>query len=83
VVVDSTSCFGPYAVCEQGICYFTDKQQRRDINLYEFRTGKARKVLSIEPPWTFNIAVSPNGRTLLYTQPDQLGSDLILVGNLR
>jgi hypothetical protein len=84
-VVDSTTCLGLYAVGEQGIYFFApaDKQERRDISFYEFATGKTRKVLTIENPTAWSMAASPDGRTLLYTQKDQVGSDLMLLENFR
>jgi Tol biopolymer transport system component len=84
-VLDSTACGHAYAVWEQGIYFFTptDKQGHRDISLHEFATGRARKILTIENPAVWAMAVSPDGRTILYTQVDEAGSDLMLVENFR
>ena len=54
-----------------------------DIRFYEFATGKTRKILTIERDISDYIAVSPDGRTILYTQMDEAGSDLMLVENFR
>ena len=54
-----------------------------DIRLYEFSTGKIRKSLTIERGISEQIAVSPDGRTILYTQLDEAGSELMLVENFR
>ena len=85
MVLDSTACHPSYAVWEQGIYFFTptDKQGHRDISLHEFATGRARKILTIENPAVWSMAVSPDGRTILYTQKDEAGSDLMLVENFR
>jgi Tol biopolymer transport system component len=82
LVFDSTGCLSPYAVWEQGIYFFTpqDKQGRKDLTLYDFRTRGARKILTIETTGAFFVAASPDGRTILYTQ-DETGSDLMLVEN--
>jgi serine/threonine protein kinase len=56
---------------------------KSDIRLYEFSTGKTRKILTIDQRITEWIAVSPDGRTILYTQLDEAGSDLMLVENFR
>jgi Tol biopolymer transport system component/predicted Ser/Thr protein kinase len=83
LVFDSTGCLSPYAVWEQGIYFFTpqDKQGRKDLTLYDFRTRGARKILTIETTGAFFVAASPDGRTILYTQDDKTGSDLMLVEN--
>ena len=60
-----------------------DEQGRRSICLHDFVTGKSRKLVTIERPVTYRIAVSPDGRTLLYSQVDETGSDLMLVENFR
>ncbi|RPJ53226.1 MAG: hypothetical protein EHM23_31360, partial [Acidobacteria bacterium] len=82
-VVDSTSCQGPYAVWKEGIYFLTrsDQQEHRNLNLYDFSTGKTRKIPSVELPDAMFIAVSPDGQTILYTHYDQAGSDLMLVEN--
>ena len=60
-----------------------DKKRHSDLSIYEFATGKTRKILTIERPVGTFIAVSPDGRTILYTQKDQAGSDLMLIENFR
>jgi hypothetical protein len=39
--------------------------------------------LSLEQPISFGLTISPDGRTLLYEQLDNVGSDLMLVENFR
>jgi len=74
-----------YRVGEQGIYFFKprDEQGFSDICFYEFATGKTRKILTIEGRVGDYIEVSPDGRTILYDQGDQAGSDLMLVENFR
>ena len=59
-----------------------DKQGHKDLCLQVFSTGKTSKILTIERPGG-GVAVSPDGRTLLYSQVDETGSDLMLVENFR
>jgi Tol biopolymer transport system component len=84
-VLDSTHPEAGWTVGEQGIYFFTphDAKGRSDICLYKFATGKISKVLTIERPVFYRIAVSPDERTILYGQYDQAGSDLMLVENFR
>jgi Tol biopolymer transport system component len=84
-VLDSTHPYAGWTVGKQGIYFFTppDGQGRSDICLYKFATGKINKILTIERDVGYRIAVSPDERTILYTQADQAGSDLMLVENFR
>jgi Tol biopolymer transport system component len=85
MVLDSVHPVGGWALWEQGIYFFrpADEKGHSDICLYEFATGKTRKVLTIEKPIGYYIESSPDGRSILYTQSDQAGSDLMLVENFR
>jgi Tol biopolymer transport system component len=67
-----------------GIYFFTslDKQAHRDLRLCEFATGNIKQILMTEREGV-SVAVSPDGRTILYTQFDEVGSDLMLVENFR
>ena len=84
-VLDSVHPGGKWAVGKDGIYYFRtpDKVGHSDICLYEFATAQIRKVLTIERPVWDGIAVSPDGRTILYPQSDESGSVLMLVENFR
>jgi serine/threonine protein kinase len=84
-VLDSVHTDGRWTLGREGVYFFTapDKQGHSDIRLYEFSTGKTRVVLTIERGISEQIAVSPDGRTILYTQLDEAGSELLLVENFR
>jgi hypothetical protein len=84
-VLDSTHPEAGWAVGKQGIYFFTppDGQGRSDICLYRFATGKVSRMLTIDQKVDYRIAVSPDDRTILYTQLDTAGSDLMLVENFR
>ena len=74
-----------WTVRKEGIYFIVaaDKQGHLSICLHEFATGKIRKIVTIERPVSLGVAVSPDGRTLLYSQFDETGSDLMLVENFR
>ena len=85
MVVDSTTAETPYAVAKQGIYFFrnTDKKGQVEVCFLPLPTGKTRKMLTIDRASVAEMAASPDGRTILYTQADQTGSDLMLVENFR
>jgi Tol biopolymer transport system component len=82
-VLDSTACDSPYVVIEQGIYFVTprDKRNRSDISYHDFSSHATRKIVTVQE--AAGIAVSPDGRTILCTQFDPSGSDLMLVENFR
>ena len=84
-VLDSVHGEGKWAVGKEGIYFFRtpDNLGHSDICFYEFATGQIRKMVTIERTVDNNIAVSPDGRTILYPQSDESGSVLMLVDNFR
>ena len=67
-----------------GIYFFTmaDEKGHTDLSIYEFSTGKTRKIRTIERH-VGALAVSPDCRTILYSQLDEEASDLMLVENFK
>ena len=86
-MIDSVHPLALWTVRQEGIYYFTPprEQDRSTLCLYEFASGKTRKILETERPLAYaaNFAISPNGRTILYAQWDEAGSNLMLVENFR
>jgi len=84
-VLESVHSEGQWTVSKEGIYFFRppDKMGHSDICFYEFASGQIRKILTIQRPVNTHIAVSPDGRTILYPQSDESGSVLMLVENFR
>jgi Tol biopolymer transport system component len=84
-VVDSVHPKGKWTVGDTGIYFFTapDERGHSEIRCYEFANGNTRKVMTIDHDISYGLALSPDGRTLLYTRIDEAGSDLMLVENFR
>jgi Tol biopolymer transport system component len=81
-VLDAVN-FG-WTVGKDGIYFSTvaDEKRHADLSVYEFATGKTRKIRTMERPGG-EITVSPDCPTILYTQLDEEASDLMLVENFR
>jgi len=53
------------------------------VRFLNFATGATTEIVKIEKPVDLGLAVSPDGRRLLFTQVDYAGQDLMLVENFR
>ena len=84
-VLDQVECQAQWAVGERGVYYISLPIQngRREIRLYEFATGRTSVITEIDREVEKRLAVSPDDTTLLFTQLDQSGIDLMLVENFR
>ena len=84
-LIEPVDCDGQWTVGKQGVyfCSTGDEKGRREIRLYEFATGKTGKNVTIDGKIDAYIAVSPDGRTILYPHFDEATTDLMLVENFR
>ncbi len=74
-----------FAITNDGI-YFVpraDAQRRFFIHFFSFATTKSLPIAPLSGGWAAGLAVSPDGRALLYSQVDSSGSDLMLVNDFR
>jgi Tol biopolymer transport system component len=76
-----------WTVGQESIYYFTPPSGKGISTLYlhEFAGGKNKKILETdrELAGAASVAVSPDGRTILYSQFDEGGLDLMLVENFK
>jgi Tol biopolymer transport system component len=83
VEVDKAGFLRNWALTDQGI-YFTnsDQPEKPVIEFFSFATGKATKLTSLDRPifWT-GIALSPDGRWILFSLIDRRGQNIMLVDN--
>jgi eukaryotic-like serine/threonine-protein kinase len=80
-VLDNVHSEGQFSVEKHGIYFFRtpDQQGRSDISLYDFATNRITKIATVSRSVSNHIAVSPDERTIIYPEFDELGSDLMLV----
>lgn len=73
-----------YAVTAKGIYYtpFPGPDGTTTVNYLDLATGKSRVLFRIGVP-DHGLAVSPDGRYLLFTQIDSGGSDLMMLDNFK
>ena len=76
-----------WAVAPQGIYFVTAETPERPlIEFFNFATNKIEPVVTLEKKIisrSSGLAISPNGRTLIWSQFDQEGSDIVLLETLR
>lgn len=84
-ILDSVNPNGDWAMGKKGIYFVTlpDKLGHTNLSIFEFASGKIRKILTFQRPDAGIGAVSPDERTILYVQSDETGSDLMIVENFR
>jgi hypothetical protein len=85
-VLDGVSNYLNFAVAESGI-YFVPLQKPTSIQFLSFGGTQILQVASFDRPVHSTggggLALSPDGRWLLFTQLDQAGSELLVVENFR
>jgi Tol biopolymer transport system component len=81
-----------WAPVQNGI-YFLDSMRRTvawdanprpaAVKFFDFATGKETSIFTMDKPWTFGLAVSSDGRSILYTEREMAESSIMLVKNFR
>jgi Tol biopolymer transport system component len=73
-----------YAIGKQGIYFIRPDGQGsgRELAFLDFASSQATALVTIPRAVEFGLALSPDERLILYSQIDQVGSDLMLVENL-
>ncbi|MGI8785802.1 MAG: protein kinase domain-containing protein [Acidobacteriota bacterium] len=77
--------WGYWALADKGIYFVNTTAKPHALEFFEFATRRIRHVASLEQaqPFEPGLAVSPDGRSILYVQQDQRNSDIVLVENFR
>ncbi|HEY1759570.1 MAG TPA: protein kinase [Bryobacteraceae bacterium] len=72
-----------YAVTGKGIYFATEGTRGRSaaIQFLNLATGITTQIVKVDKPLELGLTVSPDGRSLLFSQVDSYGRDLMLVEN--
>ena len=71
---------------ESGIYFYPDTSAKTELDFLDLRTSRIRRIYTFDKPpdaWGSGLSVSPDGKWLLYSQIDEVASDLMLVENFR
>ena len=77
--------WGHWAIVEKGI-YYLDTTAKPGIVFFDFATRRTTRLFDLESRparEAAGLGVSPDGKTILYTQLDALSRDIVLVENYR
>ncbi len=74
-----------FSLVNEGIYFIPEPgaDRKSSIQFLSFATGKVKTVAPMSGPPSEGLSVSPDGRSLLFSQFDEAGSDLMLVENFR
>ena len=84
-ILNAVHSSGGWTVATNGI-YFVrtpDEKGQSDLCFYELQSESTRCITTITKGIGYTISASPDGKSILYTQVDAAGSDLMLVENFR
>jgi Tol biopolymer transport system component/DNA-binding winged helix-turn-helix (wHTH) protein len=79
-VLDSVFPFG-FAVTGSGIYFIAASDDGSSIQFLSFKTGKVKAIAPVKGRVHPGLSVSPDGRFLLYSYAQLIGSDLMLAEN--
>jgi Tol biopolymer transport system component len=83
-VLPATADPSQWALAPNGIYYAGEAERGRySVRFYDFASRATRLVAELPKPVGPGISISPDARTLLYTQIDQEDSDILLIENFR
>ncbi len=82
-VIDRVVALRSFAIADLGIYFLTRSDARFNISFYRFATARTETMTKVESPTLSCLTVAPDGRSILCSQSDQLGGDLMLVENFR
>jgi Tol biopolymer transport system component/tRNA A-37 threonylcarbamoyl transferase component Bud32 len=84
-ILESVHTFGAWTVAKNGIYFIRtpDQNGHSDLCIYDFATGLTRTLTTITSGIDWTISASPDGKSVLYSQIDVAGRDLMLVENFR
>ena len=74
-----------FSVVDGGVYYIVPEDNARSgsLRFFDLATGTNHQILHIDKPLDLGLAVSPDGRYLLFAQMDYAGQDLMIVENFK
>ena len=71
-----------WTVVREGI-YFVPADAPKSVRYFDFKTNKVREILSMEKDFGYGLSVSQDRRSILYSQTDEVNSNVMVVENFQ
>jgi Tol biopolymer transport system component/DNA-binding winged helix-turn-helix (wHTH) protein len=82
-ILDGLSDYFNFAVTAKGIYLLALRGPNPSIEFFDLATHKTTLLHTLDRPFWFGFALSPDDRFILFSKIDSRGSDLMLIENLR
>jgi Tol biopolymer transport system component/DNA-binding winged helix-turn-helix (wHTH) protein len=82
-ILDGLSDYFNFAVAGKGIYLLALRGSVPSIDFFDFASRKTIVLHTLDRPFWFGFALSPDDRSILFSKIDSRGSDLMLIENLR
>jgi len=84
-VIDGLSYSLNFVVTDRGLYFLAvgDAPEKTSIDFFEFATGRRTRIVDLRKRFWFGMALSPDGKSLLFSLVNSAGSNLMLVENFR
>ena len=84
-VTDGLSYSLNFVVTDRGLYFLAvgDAPEKTSIDFFEFATGRRTRIVDLRKRFWFGMALSPDGKSLLFSLVNSAGSNLMLAENFR
>ena len=82
-VLENLSDYRNLVLTNKGIYFIPSQDRDSSIQFLDFATNHTKRVASFGKPFDAGLTLSPDGGWILYSQVEQVGSELRLVENFR
>ena len=82
-VVESLSYPFNFVVVDQGIYFISGKTLKLSLEFFDLATRLTEPLVQTDKRGQFGLTISPDKQSILYSQLDRFGTDLMLVENFR
>ena len=74
-----------FVVADRGLYFLAvgDAPEKTSIDFFEFATGTRTRIVDLGKPFWYGMALSPDGKSMLFSLVNSAGSNLMLVENFR
>jgi hypothetical protein len=72
-----------WALSPGGIYFVSAEQPTRSVRYFEFASKQIRSIFKVDHDFGTGLSLSPDGRWMIYSQVDDVGSDIMLVDHFR